>query len=139
MTKVSGSTTQEVGTLPEGIGQVSPLAVWPQLLIPPLCHAEAWQPFLTKDKNSRIFQSPHVVNVASLPTPIIMLSPSHHHHRPEIHFTSRRLTLPRLESLYIALPRFTSSYSYRIYSLPQPASPHSSSSSSSAAASAVLP
>ena len=31
MTKVSGPATQEVGTLPEGIGQVSPPAIRPQL------------------------------------------------------------------------------------------------------------
>src|ERR1700738_1256427 len=65
---------------------------------------------LSKYKNSRIFQSPNsrlVVNVASLSTLIIAPFPSHY--RPEIHFKSRRLTLPRLESL-ITLPRFTSPY-----------------------------
>ena len=100
MTKVSGPTTQEVGTLPEGVGQVSPLAVRPQLLLPPLCHAEAWQPFLEVQKIHRFFKSPNsrlVVNVASLSTPIIALLPSHC--RPEIHFIARRLTLPCPESL----------------------------------------
>ena len=54
-----------------------------------------------------------IVNVTSLLTLIITPFPSHYH--PEIHFKSRRLTLPHLESL-ITLPHFTSSYFYYLFS-----------------------
>ncbi len=120
MTKVSGSTTQEVGTLPEGVGQVSPLAVRPQLLLPPLCHAEAWQPF-SKNKKFTDFSNRLIPALSSM-------SPRYQHRLSRFYL---RTIAPRPISHHVASPYRVPShfcitslhvtYSYHIYSLPQPA------------------
>jgi len=120
MTKVSGSTTQEVGTLPEGVGQVSPLAVRPQLLLPLLCHAEAWQPF-SKNKKFTDFSNRLIPASSSM-------SPCYQHRLSRFYLRtialraiSHHVASPYRVPSHFCITSLHVTYSYRNYSLPQPA------------------